>query len=131
MAARKNADDAAAGPNEAATGQESPADQAKTVNDPQASGDAATTAAEYGEDAPASLGPEQPQSAAEQAAHDATAATLEAAEASDVTTETSEERYTPEEALRVAADRARLLGRPTPAEGEQATESGDSNTDAK
>ena len=59
----------AAGPNEAVTGQESPADQAKTVSDPQASGDAGLTAEEYPEEAPASLGPEQPQTEAEAEAH--------------------------------------------------------------
>jgi hypothetical protein len=58
-----------AGPNEAATGQVSPADRAKTVSDPKASGDAGVTAAEYPEDAPASLGPDMPQSQAEEDAH--------------------------------------------------------------
>lgn len=69
----------AAGPNEAATGQESPADQAKTVADPQASGDAGLTAEPYADEAPASLGPEQPQTQAEAEAHALTIATQAAA----------------------------------------------------
>ena len=59
----------AAGPNEAATGQESPADQASTSSDPQASGDEALTAEQYPDEAPAQLGPEMPQSEAEKDAH--------------------------------------------------------------
>lgn len=109
MATKKgDQSDQASGPNEAATGQDSPADDAKTVSDPQASGDAGLTAGEYGEDAPASLGPDMPQSDAEQAAHDATTATLEAAEATSGVPDAApaEERYTPEEALRVAVQRA-------------------------
>lgn len=103
----KKGDQEASGPNEAATGQDSPADDAKTVADPQASGDAGTTAGEYGEDAPASLGPDMPQSDAEQAAHDATVSTLEAAADADVSADTPQvERYTPEEALKVAVERA-------------------------
>lgn len=82
----------AAGPNEAATGQESPADQAKTVSDPQASGDAGLTASEYPEEAPASLGPEQPQTQAEAEAHAQTIATQGAA------------TQTPEQALALAAE---------------------------
>jgi hypothetical protein len=66
----------AAGPNEAATGQYSPADNAKEVDDPQASGDAGVTAEPYRDEAPASLGPDMPQSQAEQDAHDATIANL-------------------------------------------------------
>lgn len=69
----------AAGPNEAATGQDSPADQAKTVADPQASGDAGVTAEPYADEAPASLGPEQPQTQAEAEAHALTIATQAAA----------------------------------------------------
>lgn len=69
-----------AGPNEAATGQESPADEAKTVDDPQASGDEAVTADLYPDDAPAALGPEKPQSKAEADAHAATLAAQVAAE---------------------------------------------------
>lgn len=73
-----------AGPNEAATGQESPADEAKTVDDPQASGDAGLTADQYPDDAPAALGPDMPQSQAEADAHAATLVAQAAAEASDV-----------------------------------------------
>jgi hypothetical protein len=101
----------AAGPNEAATGQESPADQASTVDDPAASGDAGTTAEPYPDDAPASLGPEKPQSAAEEAAHAATLASLEAAELGQpVYDDNGNEvgrKYTPEEALQAATQRAR------------------------
>lgn len=82
----------AAGPNEAATGQESPADEAKTVSDPQASGDAGLTAEPYPDEAPASLGPEQPQTQAEAEAHALTIATQAAA------------TQTPEEALAKAAE---------------------------
>lgn len=82
----------AAGPNEAATGQESPADEAKTVSDPQASGDAALTAEPYSDEAPASLGPEQPQTQAEAEAHAQTIATQAAA------------TQTPAEALAKAAE---------------------------
>lgn len=115
--ATKKSDQEAAGPNEAATGQDSPADDAKTVSDPQASGDAGTTAGEYGEDAPASLGPDMPQSDAEQAAHDATAAQLEAAEATggvpaEPVAGTADKPYTPEEALRVAVERAQAWKTP-------------------
>jgi len=59
----------AAGPNEAATGQESPADQAKTSSDPNASGDSGVTADQYPDEAPAALGPDMPQSEAEADAH--------------------------------------------------------------
>lgn len=110
----------AAGPNEAATGQYSPADRAKTVDDPQASGDAGTTAEPYSDDAPASLGPEQPQSAAEEAAHAATVAALDAANASDVSANplqmkpaAAQETQTPAEALALAVERSKMLGRPT------------------
>lgn len=100
-----------AGPNEAATGQESPADQAKTVDDPQASGDAGTTAEPYGDDAPSALGPEQPQSAAEQAAHDQTAAEAEAAQyGTPILDDEGREvgrRYTPEEAAKAASAQIR------------------------
>jgi hypothetical protein len=96
-----------AGPNEAATGQVSPADRAKTVDDPQASGDAGETAEKYGEDAPASLGPDMPQSPAEQDAHDATAATLEAAQYGRARYDDEGNEigrtYTPEEALKAAS----------------------------
>lgn len=68
-----------AGPNEAATGQESPADQAKTVDDPQASGDAGVTADQYPDEAPSALGPDMPQSKAEEDAHAATLAAHAAA----------------------------------------------------
>jgi hypothetical protein len=92
---------AAAGPNEAATGQESPADQAKTVDDPQASGDAAVTAGTYPDDAPASLGPDMPQSDAEMQAHAETLAALSAA------------TQTPEEALKRAAELAQQWKSPS------------------
>lgn len=105
--------DEAAGPNEAATGQESPADEAKTVDDPQASGDAGTTAEPYPDDAPAALGPEQPQSAAEEAAHAATLATAEAAQTSDVNPlrmqpAAPQATQTPEEALKLAVERSKV-----------------------
>lgn len=108
----------AAGPNEAATGQESPADEAKTVDDPQASGDAGTTAEPYPDDAPAALGPEQPQSAAEEAAHAATLASAKAAEVSDVNPlrmqpAAAQKTQTPAEALALAVERSQLLGRAT------------------
>jgi hypothetical protein len=114
-----------AGPNEAATGQYSPADRAKTVDDPQASGDAATTAEPYPDDAPASLGPEQPQSAAEEAAHVATLANLQAAEVSDVNplqaqAAAPQKTQTPEEALKLAVERSQTLGRPTAAASDDA-----------
>ncbi|HEY9416204.1 MAG TPA: hypothetical protein VIQ30_15700 [Pseudonocardia sp.] len=83
----------AAGPNEAATGQESPADQAKTSADPQASGDAGVTAEQYPDEAPASLGPDMPQSEAEADAHAQTLATQAAA------------TQTPEQARALAAER--------------------------
>lgn len=99
-----------AGPNEAATGQESPADRAKTVDDPNASGDAGVTAENYPDDAPAALGPDMPQSAAEEAAHAATLAAHDAAEISDLSVPTesregSPATQTPAEALRLAIDR--------------------------
>lgn len=102
-----------AGPNEAATGQESPADRAKTVDDPQASGDAATTAEPYPDDAPAALGPEQPQSAAEEAAHAATLAAHEAAEVSSVNPlqmqpAAPQKTQTPAEALALAVERSKV-----------------------
>lgn len=81
-----------AGPNEAATGQESPADQASDVADPQASGDAGTTAEPYPGEAPAALGPEKPQSEAEELAHAQTIANQAAA------------TQTPAEALAKAAE---------------------------
>ena len=89
----------AAGPNEAATGQESPADEAKTVDDPHASGDAGTTAEQYPDEAPAALGPDMPQSQAEADAHLATLAAQEAAAASDVSRPATQ---TPEEARTLA-----------------------------
>lgn len=106
-------EDAPAGPNEAATGQESPADRAKTVDDPQASGDAGTTAEPYPDDAPASLGPEQPQSEAEEAAHAATLAALDAAEASSVNPlqmqpAAPQETQTPADALKLAVERSKV-----------------------
>lgn len=96
-----------AGPNEAATGQESPADEAKTVDDPQASGDAGLTADQYPDDAPAALGPDMPQSKAEADAHAATLAQQELAAAEDVNNaaEDGEDRpatQTPAEALSLA-----------------------------
>lgn len=101
----------AAGPNEAATGQLSPADRAKTVDDPDASGDAAVTAEPYPDGAPAQLGPEQPQSEAEAAAHAASAAAAEVAAeldgAPESLTSPEETRYTPEEALRKASNDAK------------------------
>ncbi|MET9313820.1 hypothetical protein ABZX12_18565 [Kribbella sp. NPDC003505] len=110
--------DEAAGPNERATGQESPADEAKTVDDPDASGDAGTTAEPYPDDAPAALGLEQPQSAAEEAAHAATLATAKAAQASDVNPlrmqpAAPQKTQTPEQALKLAVERSQLLGRAT------------------
>lgn len=100
----------AAGPNEAATGEVSPADRAKTVDDPDASGDAGTTAERYPDDAPAQLGPEMPQSEAERAAHAASAAAAEVAGqlsgTPDEVLAPAEQRYTPEEALREASNRA-------------------------
>lgn len=92
-----------AGPNEAATGQESPADRAKDVDDPQASGDAGTTAEQYPADAPASLGPDMPQSQAEADAHAATLAAAAVAEVSDVNRPKTQ---TPEEALKLAGELA-------------------------
>lgn len=107
-----------AGPNEAATGQESPADEAKTVDDPEASGDAAVTAEPYPDDAPAQLGPEQPQSAAEEAAHAATLAAADAAQASDVNANplqaqpaAKQKTQTPEQALALAVQRSTALNR--------------------
>jgi hypothetical protein len=105
--------DAPAGPNEAATGQESPADQAKTVDDPQASGDAGKTAEQYPDDAPAALGPEKPQSEAEAAAHAATLAAQDAAKVSDVNPlqmqpAAAGETQTPEEALKLAVERSKV-----------------------
>lgn len=96
-----------AGPNEAATGQESPADEAKTVDDPQASGDAGVTAEQYPDDAPSALGPDMPQSQAEADAHAATLAQQELAAAEDVNNaaEDGEDRpatQTPAEALSLA-----------------------------
>lgn len=82
----------AAGPNEAATGQESPADEAKAVDDPQASGDAGVTAELYPDEAPAALGPEMPQSQAEAEAHAQTLANQAAA------------TQTPAEALKLAGE---------------------------
>jgi len=101
----------AAGPNEAATGQPSPADQAKTVDDPQASGDAGLTADQYPEDAPPSLGPDMPQSDAEQDAHDATVANLTGPQKNALPVDAREggypaRRYTPEEALKEAVSRS-------------------------
>lgn len=109
-----------AGPNEDATGQESPADQAKTVDDPDASGDAAVTAEPYPDEAPPQLGPEQPQSAAEEAAHAASLAAADAAQASDVNVAQSiqaqpaakQATQTPEQALALAVERSNLLNRP-------------------
>lgn len=104
----------AAGPNEAATGQESPADEAKTVDDPQASGDAGTPADQYPDDAPAALGPEKPQSEAEAAAHAATLAASEAAEVSSLVgdAEPVRETQTPAEALQEAVNRTQAsMGR--------------------
>lgn len=107
------AEDEPAGPNEAATGQESPADEAKTVDDPQASGDAGTTAEPYPDDAPAALGPEMPQSEAEEAAHAATLATSEAAAASNVNPlqmqpAAPQKTQTAEEALALAVERSKV-----------------------
>ena len=107
-----------AGPNERATGQVSPADRAKTVDDPNASGDAALTAEPYPDDAPASLGPEQPQSKAEADAHAATVANLEAAESSsvvesEVLDENKPKTQTPAEALQLAIDKTKGYRRPT------------------
>jgi hypothetical protein len=102
----------AAGPNEAATGAFSPADEASVSPDPNASGDAGQTAEPYPVDAPAVLGPEQPQSKAEADAHAATLAGLDSAElgAAPIDTRvsdgTGEERYSPAEALRVAQSRS-------------------------
>lgn len=104
--------DEAAGPNERATGQQSPADEAKTVDDPNASGDAGLTAEPYPDEAPADLGPEMPQSAAEEAAHAATTATMEAAQATSVLNDSDAEQVaprktqTPEEALNLAVERS-------------------------
>lgn len=102
----------AAGPNEAATGQFSPADHAKTVDDPEASGDAGLTADQYPDEAPASLGPDMPQSQPEEDAHAATVAALpelskaeRAAKPVDYT-DGEIKRYTPEEALREASRKA-------------------------
>jgi hypothetical protein len=97
----------AAGPNEAATGQESPADQAKTSSDPQASGDAGLTADQYRDDAPAALGPDMPQSQAEAEAHAQTLATQAAA------------TPTPEEALKLAGELAQRWKTPRPADANQ------------
>lgn len=104
----------AAGPNEAATGQDSPADQAKTVDDPQASGDEGVTAEQYPDDAPASLGPDMPQTDAEQEAHDATIAALSKAEYNALPADRREGSepvratpYTPAEALKAAAEKSR------------------------
>jgi hypothetical protein len=91
----------AAGPNEAATGQESPADQAKTVDDPQASGDAGVTAEQYPDDAPSALGPDMPQSLAEEAAHAETLISQQAA------------TQTPEEALKLAGELSQRWKTPT------------------
>lgn len=107
------AEDAPAGPNEDATGQESPADEAKTVDDPQASGDAGTTAEQYPHDAPAALGPEMPQSEAEEAAHAATLAAQQAAEQADVNPlqmqpAARQETQTPAEALALAVERSKV-----------------------
>lgn len=109
--------DEPAGPNEAATGQESPADRAKTVADPQASGDAGLTAEPYPDDAPAQLGPEQPQSKAEEDAHAATLAAAEAAQAQDLNQAPalSGDRpatQTPEQALKLAVERSTAMNRP-------------------
>lgn len=108
----------AAGPNEAATGQESPADQAKTVDDPHASGDEGVTAEQYGDDAPASLGPDMPQSDAEQEAHDQTVANLSREEYNALPADrregaepVREKPYTAEEALKVAVERAHRMNR--------------------
>lgn len=100
----------AAGPNERATGQESPADQAKEVDDPNASGDAGTTAEPYPLDAPAQLGPEQPQSEAEAQAHAATLAAADAAEVSslvDANAEPVRKTQTPDEARALASKLAK------------------------
>jgi hypothetical protein len=103
----------AAGPNEAATGQDSPADQAKTVDDPHASGDEGLTAERYPDDAPASLGPDMPQTDAGQEAHDATVAALSRearnalpADVREGATPVRSTPYTPAEALKAAADKA-------------------------
>lgn len=114
----------AAGPNEAATGQDSPADQAKTVDDPHASGDEGLTAEQYPDDAPASLGPDMPQSEAEQAAHeqaahDATVANLSREEYNALPADVREgappvrsKPFTPEEALAEAHRRTNRWARP-------------------
>lgn len=106
----------AAGPNEAATGQQSPADEAKTVNDPHASGDAGETADQYPDDAPASLGPEKPQSTPEQDAHDATVSTLTGPQRNALPVDAREggypaRRFTPEEALKEAVARSTAWSR--------------------
>lgn len=100
--------DDAAGPNERATGQQSPADEAKTVDDPDASGDAGVTADQYPDDAPSQLGPDMPQSAAEEAAHAATLAAADAAEVSSIPADDGDKpaTQTPEEALKLAVERS-------------------------
>lgn len=89
-----------AGPNEAATGEFSPADHAKDVDDPQASGDAGVTADQYPDEAPAALGPDMPQSQAEAEAHGATLAAHAFA------------TQTPAEALKLATELAQQWRRP-------------------
>lgn len=102
----------AAGPNEAATGQFSPADHAKTVDDPAASGDAGLTADQYSDEAPASLGPDKPQSQPEEDAHAATVAALPAMSKAERAakpvdyTDGEIQHFTPEEALREASRKA-------------------------
>lgn len=100
--------DDAAGPNERATGQQSPADEAKTVDDPDASGDAGVTADQYPDDAPSQMGPDMPQSAAEEAAHAATLAAADAAEVSSIPADDGDKpaTQTPEEALKLAVERS-------------------------
>lgn len=109
----------AAGPNEAATGQYSPADNAKEVDDPQASGDAGLTAEQYPDDAPASLGPDMPQSQAEQDAHDSTVLSLSREEYNALPADVREGAtpvrstpFTPAEALAEAHRRATRWSRP-------------------
>lgn len=109
----------AAGPNEAATGQPSPADEAKTVDDPHASGDEGLTADQYPDDAPASLGPDMPQTDAEQDAHDETVRNLSKAEYNALPADrregavpVREKPFTPAEALQAASDRVKGWARP-------------------
>lgn len=121
----------AAGPNEAATGEPSPADEAKTTSDPHASGDEGLTAERYGDDAPASLGPDMPQTQAEQDAHDATVAALSREEYNSLPADRREGAapvrstpYTPAEALKAAAEKTRAwAGKGNTISPDQATRS--------